>query len=857
MIADRSKNGGVPADGCFVWETRSFGASEFMTTDRPRRTNLPVQTTALIGRTEEVAHGCRLLRAPAPRLLTLTGTGGVGKTRLSIEIAASLVGEFKDGVCWVPLAGVADAAGVVPAIARTLGVGDETSAPLLDRVSEHLRDRETLLVLDNFEHVIGAAPTLQTLLSGASRLKMLVSSRTLLRLNGEHEFAVEPLASPREQLTSHGRSRVYERTEDSLRTLMEYPSVALFVARAQTADARWTLTDDNAHTVAAICARLDGLPLAIELAAARTRLLSPQELLERLHHRLALLTGGARDALPHHQTLRRTIDWSYDLLEPNERRLFGRLAVFAGGWTIDAAEQVCGDDQTDVLDGLQRLLDDSLIQHDRTPHDRATTRLLMLDTLREYALERLEQQDELAALREQHARYFAARAEETRALLAQGGAEQAAHLERWDADDDNLQAALAWSRDAAGDATLFLRLAGSLWRYWELRGRFTEGRQWLDAALTASETVLPTEDRARVLDGAGILADYQGDYSRAEALYQRSLDTWRALGNQRGVARALNGLGGMAAVRGDAVEARRLYEQSLALRRALGDRADEATTLNNLALVAFDQEQFAEAQRYFEQSLQIARSIGDERGVARGLANVGLAAMYRGDPAEAEHLLEASLAMYRTLGEPSAIAHILGNLGKVALSGGNMGRAFDLYVESLDLFATIEDRNGIAESLEGLASEAEGRGATERAVRLWAAADTLRSSIDAPLPPAERASYEASIATARETLGDARFTFTWDEGQHRPLATTIAWAREAQAEASSTAHKSIPAGLSEREIDVLRLVARGLSAKQVAAQLIISPRTVHAHLASIYGKIGVSTRVAATHFAIEHGLLDK
>ena len=858
-----------------------------------QQSNRPILTTPFFGRSAEVAEGCRLLRMPMPRLVVLTGTGGVGKTRLAIEIATNLLNDFEHGLRWVPLAAVGDPSGVLPTIARVLGLSEEGTTPLVDTVIDYPSDREMLLVLDNFEQVVDAAVLLDDLLTQAARLKLLVTSRAILRITGEHEVGVTSLGLPTER-NRDGSAFQAERElidGDRLSALMQYPAVALFVARAQTSKPDWTLTEDNAEAVAAICARLDGLPLAIELAAARTRLLSPQELLGRLQQRLRILTGGARNLLPHQQTLRSTIDWSFDLLSPADQTLFARLAVFAGGWTIGAAETICADSTVDVLDGLQRLLDESLVQHERSPRNPAETRLLMLETIREYALERLEQQGERAMLCEWHAHYFVELVEEGRTALAHAGAAQMAQLERWDADDDNVRSALTWSREAARGSAIMARLAGSLWRYWELRGRFSEGRAWLEQALMQTEAdagdteggAVPqvpsdrsgsSEAVASVLDGAGVLADYQGDYRRAEELYRRSLTAWEALGDERGVARAFNGLGGIAAVRGDWTEARRFYEQSLELRRALGDRSDEATTLNNLALVAFDQQQFAEAQHYFAASLQIARAVGDQRGIARGLANVGLAAMYRGEPKEAEHLLESSLAMYRTLGERSGIAHLLGNLGNLALSNGDGERALALYLESLATFHSIEDRNGIAESLEGLAREAMRRMAFGRAVRLWAAADALRAAIDAPLPPAERATYDQSLATAREALGNVGFALAWEDGHHGQLAATIEFARAASGDFTSAPpgssppyvaevvsslvsaeHATIPGGLSDREVDVLRLVARGLSAKEVATQLIISPRTVHAHLASIYGKIGVSTRVAATHFAIEHGLI--
>ena len=753
-----------------------------------RRTNLPVLTTPFFGRTDEVREGCRLLRQASPRLLTLTGAGGVGKTRLGIEIASSLLDDFEHGVYWVSLAAVTDASGVLPTIARVLGVSEEGTTLLLDIVSDFLHDREMLLVLDNFEQVVEASTMLKDLLAAAPRLKLLVTSRAILRLDDEHEFGVAPLALPVERhgVATHGGELAHTK---ALETLMNYPAVALFVARAQAARSDWVLTVENAATVAAICVRLDGLPLAIELAAARIRLLSPQELLERLQHRLTILTGGARDLLPHQRTLRGTIAWSYDLLDLPERTLFGRLAVFAGGWTIRGAEAVC-DEGINVLDGLQLLLDESLIQHERSPRDPAQTHLLMLDTIREYAHERLVEQGELAAMRQRHAQYFALLAETTREELSRHDSHQATLLERLDSDDDNLRAALAWGREADDGGVTLARLAGSLWRYWELRGRFTEGRAWLEQALVrcddlsnAKESLYLPATIAQVVDGAGVLADYQGDYSRAEELYQRGLVAWEALNDQRGVARALNGLGGIASVRGAWTEARGYYERSLALRRTLGDRSDEATTLNNLALVAFDQEQFEEAQRFFEASLQIARSVGDERGIARGLANVGLAAMYRGERVEAETLLESSLAMYRSLGEPSGIAHLLGNLGNVALANDDNERAHTLYVESLALFQSIEDRNGIAESLEGIARAATARREYERAARLWAAAGVLRRSINAPLPTAERDVVEHSIATAREQLGDLRFQLAWRAGEEGQLAATIAYARATSIEA--------------------------------------------------------------------------
>lgn len=725
-----------------------------------RRHNLPTQPTLLVGREHEVAAAVELLRRPEVRLLTLTGPGGTGKTRLSLQVAAELIDDFGDGVWFIPIANVFHPNLVITTIARTLGVVESGVQSVEDSLKDWLRDKRLLLVLDNFEQVVAAAPVVAELLAATSELKVLVTSRIVLRIAAEHEFPVPPLRLPHPQHLP------------PLEQLTEYAAVRLFIERAQAVKPDFQVTNANAPAVAEICHRLDGLPLAIELAAARSKLLAPQALLARLNRRLTLLTGGARDLPARQQTLRNTIDWSYSLLDEAEQRLFIRLAVFMGGCTLEAVEAICNADDLalDTFEGLASLVDKSLLRQMEGLNDEP--RFVMLETINEYAGERLKQQGDRAVHR-RHADYYVAFAEQAEAELA--GAAQGTCLEQLESEHPNLRAALARALEHE-DTELGLRLGAALWRFWKMRGHYTEGRRWLDAVLARSKE--ETSSRASALSGSGVLADMQGDYVRANELHQESLALRRKLGDKPGIAASLDNLGVVAQLQNDYVRAAILHEESLALSRELVDKRGMARALNNLGIVAQEQGDIVRMKVYYEESLRLRRELNDKWGIASSLNNLGFAALALGDTKEAQPLFEESLALSREIQDKGGIASSLSNLGGVALSQGDYPKARKYYREGLALFQELEDRYGIAECLEGLAAvdvaQATSPKALRRAVSLWGAAEALRSAIGAPLPVAERDAYERNIAAARGQLGEREFAVAQAEGRARPVDQMIA-----------------------------------------------------------------------------------
>ncbi|MEW5985298.1 MAG: tetratricopeptide repeat protein [Chloroflexota bacterium] len=713
-------------------------------------TNLPAQVTSLIGREREVVAVTGLLRQPSVRLLTLTGPGGVGKTRLSLQVGADLLDDFQGGVFFIPLGSIRDDRLVLPTIAQALKVKRPDDESLLDSLVHFLDQQRILLVMDNFEQVLEAAPLVTELLAAAPQLKALVSSRAVLQVYGEYEYPVPPLAVPRLPLAVNGRA------------VRQYPAVALFVERARAVQPEFDLTADNAASVVEICTRLDGLPLAIELAAANSRLFTPQAMLPRLSSRLRLLRGGPRDRPARQQSLAGALDWSYELLGPGERRLFNRLGVFVGGGDEEAISAVCnvgGDLSLDMTGVLATLVRHSMAWQKEDASDQA--RYGLLETIQEYALEKLTETEEMTLLRRRHAGYFLTLAETGERELT--GPQQANWLNRLEIEHDNLRAALAWSLDNH-DNEILLRVSGALWPFWYRRGHLKEGRQWLEAALTHG-ALLPPALRAKGLHGAGVLAYLQNNYGPAIVCLEESLAIRAQLGDKEGIANTLNNLGRVAEFQGDYQRAQAFYQESLTTFRQLDNQWGIIQVLNNLGSVALQQEAFDQATSLLQESLSLARAAGDRWGLALSLNRLGRAALYQDEYDRAGQLYSESLELWRELGDRWRIARVLHNLGLVAFCQKEYERAAGLCRESLVLSQELGDSEGIAACLEGLAGVAQAQGRSSRATRLCGAASALRTTIGAPLSPIAQWHHQHTLANARLELGEALFTEAWADGR--------------------------------------------------------------------------------------------
>ncbi len=680
--------------------------------------NLPRHLTSFVGREQEIVEVARLLAGA--RLVTLTGTAGCGKTRLALRVAGDLLGACADGVRLVDLAPLSDPALVPRAVALVLGAREEPGQALTETLIASLGEKRLLLVLDNCEHVAASCGALaEALLRACPRLRILATSRQALTIPGEVVWRVPPLSVPDRAVLPAPQA------------LLRHDAVRLFVERAAAVQPAFRLTPRNAVAVAEICRRLDGLPLAIELAAARVKVLTATQIAARLDDQFRLLATGSPMTLPRHRTLRAALDWSYDLLSGPERTLLRRLSVFAGGWTLAAAEAVCAGEDLEpsgILDVLAQLVDRSLVAVD-TQGEEARYRLL--EIVRQYGRARLEDAGETVRLRAQHLRFFTEWGERVEPLL--WGPQQAMWFERAEQEHDNLRAALEWAVDT--DPQAGLRLAGALWRFWKMRDHSTEGRGWAERLLArATER---TAARARVLSGAGYLAADQGDLAAAHAFHEESLVIFRELGDERGAPRALTDLGISAMRDGRYAAARTFHEQSIALYRALGDRRGAAYALNNLGLVLANQHECAAARDAFEESLAIFREAGDARGVAISLTNLGHVRYRQGDFGSAQAALEESLAIKRELGE----------------------------------------KRGLAVLLAEFAGLAAAQNQAERAARLYGAADALREELGARLPLSDlRAHHAAAIAAVRTALGETAYASARAQGRTMALAQVIEYA---------------------------------------------------------------------------------
>jgi predicted ATPase/class 3 adenylate cyclase len=761
--------------------------------------NLPVQPTPLLGREETLAAVSALLRNDV-RLVTLTGPGGIGKTRLGLQVAAELVDAFADGVWFVRLSRLVDPGLVVPTIAQTLGLKEAGSMPIADLLRAYVAERRLLLVLDNFEQVVAAAGEVAVLLAASPGLHVLVTSRVPLRLRGEQVHPVSPLALAAGPVTPE--------------RLAQYAAVTLFIERAQEAKLDFAVTAANAPAIADICAQLDGLPLAIELAAARVRVLPPEALLARLSARLSLLTGGARDLEERQQTMRTTIAWSEGLLSAEEQRLFRRLAVFVGGCTLDAVEAVCAAPEEgvplglDALEGLGALVDQSLVQQHE---EGGESRFTMLQVIREYALERLTASGEAEALRRAHAAHYLTVAEQVRPHLE--GSDPAEFFERLEREHDNLRAALDCFLERAA-AEMAARLCLALHPFWNMSGHWNEEEHWVARTVSLGET-LPARLHAQLLGVAGYVAAAQGNYAAAMRRLAESLALFRGLDDKAGVGDALGQMAGLALKQEHFEQAASLFEESLTLLQEVGDRTGALGVLRRQADLPYVLGDYPAARSILEQALALAQSLdvthdvaackatlgwlallrGDSTGAdallqealavqqqlndtnccAGSLGYLGMVALERGDPSEALGVLEQSLALFEEISKQPSISETHAWLGRAHLAAGEVREAEDAYRASLRIERTLANRRRTAASLEGLAEVALAQGAAEQTVRLLGAASGVLGAMPpVPLPPVLTARRERVVTEVREALGEAAWAAGYAAGRTLTMEEALA-----------------------------------------------------------------------------------
>jgi predicted ATPase/DNA-binding SARP family transcriptional activator/DNA-binding CsgD family transcriptional regulator len=768
--------------------------------------NLPAARTSFVGRERELVEVKRALTMT--RLLTLTGACGSGKTRLALEVAEDLTEAYSDGVWLTELATLSEGALVPQAVAATLGVREQPDRPLTATLVDVLRKKKMLLVLDNCEHLVDAAAHLvDTLLSSCPHLRVLATSREALSVAGEAKWPVPPFSLP--------DSRQPPTVED----LAGFESVRLFLERARSHHPAFVLTPRNVGAVADICRQLEGIPLAIELVAAWVGVLSVGQIATRLKDPLKILTAGSRTAPPRQQTQRGALGWSYDLLSEAERRLFNRLSVFAGGWTLEAAEAVgTGDgiDEDDVLELLSRLVNKSLAVAEANGD--GALRYRMLELVRLYGLERLEASGEAEPIRRQHAAWFLELAEEAEPGLK--GAQQEAWLERLEREHVNLRVALSWSLER-GETGPGLRLSGALGEFWHLRGHLSEGRRWLEATL-AKDGVLPGPARAKALARAGCIAWVQGDYERSMALSEESLTLWREL----------------------------------------GDMAGAAAALSNLGWAALFQNQLERASTRAEEAVPLQRASGDMEGLARTLPIPGLAAAAQHDYEQAAALHEESLALARKVEDNFAIILSLALGAFVSLGLGDYGRVRDLCAEGLELSRQLKMRYLTATHLHISATVAGSQGQPVHSARLWGAAEALREAVGTIFSPLDRHFYEPYIAAARTQLDKAAWEAAWAEGRAMTFEAMIEYAlsEERRAPTTTSTPEEPPAGgqqtlLTRREREVAALVGRGLTNRQISAELVLSEHTVATHVCKILKKLGLHSRAQIAAWVAEQPLL--
>ena len=853
---------------------------------KPEQTwKLPFTFTSFIGREQEVAKICILLQRPEVRLLTILGTGGIGKTRLGIQVSTVLQEHFVDGVYFIPLASIHEPDLVASTIAQGLGVQEVGEQRLFEQIKVALRTRQLLLLLDNFEHVVTAAPLLTELLAACPRVKIVVTSRSVLHIQGEYEYPTPPLPVP-------DLKHLPE-----MDVLAQNASIMLFVQRAQAVRPEFQLTKANANTIAQICTRLDGLPLAIELAASRVKMFPLQALLAKLERRFEVLTNGVRDAPMRQQTLHNTITWSYDLLDKQEQQLFSYLSAFTGGCTLEAIEDVVmgvtktADNTFPLLEKISSLLDKSLVL--QLEQDGEVSRFSMLETIREYGQERLLESGKAELARKAHATHFLNLVEQAGPLLK--GTRQLAWMAQIEQEHENVRAALGWLTHSK-ETELAMRFCATLGWFWHLRGYWSEGRRWIATTLELPGAEKPTEARAKMLYNAGDLAYYQDDYHTAHTMLIESAKLCREQRLERELANTLNTLGMLMHMQGNSRAAHPLLEESeklcrtrgynwelshllrklshiawsqgdltratayaqegLSLARKLGDTSLIATTLSALSGIANRQGNLTLATALTQETLALAQKLGDKSLIATATQNLGYLAAQEGMLSQASAYAQEALSLFRQLGDKTFITAALHSLGYLALLQGNTAQAAKSYQEGLSLSEEIGNDMQMSWHLIGFAEVAEKEGHSLKSCRLLSVAET-KFDVTIHMNTTERAAYDDLVQRVRTQLGENVFATQWAQGRMMTPQEALKTSEQTPLQSAPLAKpssESNPAGLTAREMEILRLVAQGLTDAQVAEKLIISTRTVSWHLTSIYSKLAVSSRSAATRYALEHHL---